>query len=509
MNAIVNRICELLILRRSHFSFQGKMNKPVHLGKIGLIRKGDDIMKEEASVKLISESTNNMVPIKNSGEIQNKMRYVLGRGYDLTQYYAHSEDVKDAVINLEKVVNPETRNPDIYVYKDPNISRGESKMITGETFDQYQRNYSRKVALSGDVSAVGKASLSGEVNHNFSQESSATKDRMFSTKMLYKAVDAYLFNIRNAESLSPFLSDGFIKDIDSQNFNAKAIIKKYGTHVVLGGILGGRLDYHLSTTSNKSGAIEELGHYTEAKAGASIKGVSASATASAEEVRRLEKEYKFTSTEESTLAYGGDISLAISDGDFDKWVASIDDKNMVWMDFYNNSLVLLSDFVKDPTKRHQLRSEILRMLKHAINLPSKTIEEKATKHSGTGTDINSDETDWTLTVKLKPGDKNEQTQTFNTLNAEFTYIVKERKATKTGLKMTSTETYDITKYAITELLDEMETVKGTIYGKQHEYVKIGNFGIITGLEVKIDGKGKDLEHLGVRCSLNVAVIDRE
>ena len=60
---------------------------------------------------------------------------------------------------------------------------------------------------------------------------------------------------------------------DVENMTPVALVEKYGTHVMLDGILGARLDYHLSTKNIGGKSVTNLEIYASVKAEAAFKGI--------------------------------------------------------------------------------------------------------------------------------------------------------------------------------------------------------------------------------------------
>lgn len=452
-----------------------------------------------------------LLRLTNMNDVNEKLRTVLGRGYDMTNRYAWSQDCKESVIDLKKVL-ADTNTSNVYIARDANIGSGSSTIIIGETMTKYRKNYSMSIvkgaSVSGGLDAIGKLSFSAETGHSFNKEISETNNRLFSTKMFYVAKDANFFNTNTVDMLREFLSDRFKGDLNVMR--PKDIIRKYGTHVLLGGILGGRLDYHLSTVSTEKNAKQGMASYIEAKVGAAIDGIEVNNKDSMKMAAEIEKTYKYTLTDTKTEVYGGQQHLALSEkANYDKWLESIDDKNMVWMDFYSNSLVMLSEFVVGGDKREELRVEIFKHIKPAINIPQKIIKNTAIKISGDDSDINSQKgriTEWEVEVEIKPDGCKNESKSYESLIADFTYSVTEDRSNHTKLKMDGQVIHDISKYNVQKFTDIHEKVSGKIEGSHHDWIKIGDFDMIKELEVKIDGKGSDQNNIGVKCELDVAYV---
>ena len=139
-----------------------------------------------------------------------------------------------------------------------------------------------------------------------------------------------------------------------------SLIKKYGTHVMLGAVLGARADYHMSVVQKEQNNITNLGAYVKARAEVTYKGVTAGKS-SAAEVDAEYARYFYTDTKEiKTKVLGGksQYGQSINDKqDYDKWIESIEG-NEIWIDYYPESLVPLSDLVTDKSRSDALAKAI-------------------------------------------------------------------------------------------------------------------------------------------------------
>jgi len=283
-------------------------------------------------------------------QLPNTVKAVIGYGYDITSHYASSPDIKSAILDLNKLLEAQRVN------EDPNLRYGEFETITGKDINEYMKSIAVKVSYSANASLVKVASFSGEIGANFSDQRTSKSVYAFTTSTSRIVKGAY--NVSDKTGLDGFFTQAFTSDLETMN--AEQLIKKYGTHVMLGAVLGARADYHLSVQKKEQDNITNLGAYAKARAEATYKGVTAGA-GSSDEVDLKYKQYFYTETTETkTKVYGGksEYGQFINDKqEYDKWIESIAG-NEIWIDYYPQSLVPLSDLVTDKSRSNAIAQAI-------------------------------------------------------------------------------------------------------------------------------------------------------
>jgi len=276
---------------------------------------------------------------------------VLGHGYDITSHFAYSPDIKPAVLDLDKLLQAQR------VQEDPNLRYGEFETISGKDINEYMRGITAKVSHSANASLLKLVSFSGEIGANFSTERTKKAEYAFTTSTSRIVTGAY--HIADKSGLDDFFAQGFNNDLNS-TMSPDKLIEKYGTHVMLGAVLGARADYHLSVVKKEQNNITNLGAYAEARAEVTYKGVTAGKGSAAEVDARYEQ-YFYTGTREvKTRVLGGksQYGQSINDKqDYDKWIDSISG-NEIWIDYYPKSLVPLSDLVTDKSRSDAIAQAI-------------------------------------------------------------------------------------------------------------------------------------------------------
>jgi len=275
---------------------------------------------------------------------------VLGHGYDITSHYAYSPDIKAAVLDLDKLLEAQR------VQEDPNLRSGVFETITGKDINEYMRGITEKVSFSVKASFLKLASFSAELGENFGNERTSKAEYAFTTTTSRIVKGAY--NVGNKNGLDVFFTQNFANDIVT--LSPQQLISKYGTHVMLGAVLGARADYHLSVQKKEQNEITNLGAYAKAKAEAKFLGASAGASASAEVEEKYAQYFYTQETQEKTRVFGGKEEYGQhiqNKQDYEKWIESIEGRE-IWVDYYPNSLVPLSDLVTDKSRSDALAQAI-------------------------------------------------------------------------------------------------------------------------------------------------------
>jgi len=280
---------------------------------------------------------------------------VLGYGYDITSHYAYSPDIKPAILDLEKLLDAKR------VQEDHNLKYGEFETISGKDINEYMRSITAKVSKSANADLMKVVSFSAEVGANFGNERTTKAEYAFTTSTSRIITAAY--NIENKNGLESFFTQDFANDL--KTMSADQLIKKYGTHVMLGAMLGARANYHLSVVKKEQNNIINLGAYAKAKAEATYKGVTAGTGSSVEVDTKYSQYFDTQTTVTNTKVVGGKVQYGqfINDmQNYDKWIESIDG-NAVWVDYYPESLVPLSDLVTDKSRSDALAQAIINYCK--------------------------------------------------------------------------------------------------------------------------------------------------
>lgn len=268
---------------------------------------------------------------------------VLGSGYNVTGNYADVADVKAVVLDLAALEASS-------LLRQVQYERATYHVVSGETSQDYQQSLSAKVKLSG--SGFG---FSGALRTSFRQDRYESRHYSFAT--VQSVIRKH--GLRVALSVSPEQLRGFLTPeaaaaINDPSVEAGDLFDTFGTHVLTGIIVGGRLDY--STSANMS--FERQDRSIDVYARASFKNIFASASIEAEATTDLSWS-EYSATEERHLeVYGGRSEYGqyiMNEGVYESWIESVDG-NSVFMDFESTGLVGLYELADNADRRAELEA---------------------------------------------------------------------------------------------------------------------------------------------------------
>jgi len=318
-------------------------------GDITLSSSSTDIASSSNSSTDIASLSSSSTDYTQS--IPDAMKGVIGYGYDIIGGYAKSSDIKAAVLDLNKLTK------DNLVLRDVNLTSGEFNTIISEGITKYQSQISNNISTSTSGSYI-IGSFSAEIKDNFGESRVSNSSYMFSTSTNRIIRDAY--NIKDREDLDKYLTERFKSDLENMTYSQ--IIQRYGTHVMLGGVLGARLDYHYSVKKKSGTYASNLEALVSAKVEANISAFKVEGGGSLTFDKQTEFNRSFEESSESakTLVFGGKPEYAQSvqsKKDYDSWINSIEG-NEVWIDYYHNSLLPISELITDNLRKLALEAAI-------------------------------------------------------------------------------------------------------------------------------------------------------
>jgi len=279
-------------------------------------------------------------------------RVVIGRGYDISERFAYSENIKSSVLDFTKLTT------DKKVIKDGNISQTEVTVKEGNTISEYQ--------MSFDYAHTGSAGLDGlfsaEVGYNFGYDRAKRSDYSYATVSSYTSkYGIYVDGRKNPSTLSDYVSNQFLSDAESMDMDK--LIDTYGTHIIVGGIWGASLDFSMSAQRKSVSNTYSFGAFVSAEA--TIEGISLGGST---EISSEFSNYYESSTKKFTInAKGGNSEHALSiitastpegrDNAYAAWVQTIDG-NPSFCNYYEGGLVPIYDFIEDEDTKSMLKTGI-------------------------------------------------------------------------------------------------------------------------------------------------------
>lgn len=314
--------------------------------------------------------------------IPDTVEYVLGYGYDITGRYAYSPDTKAAVLDLDKLLVAKR------IRRDPNFKLGEFLTITGNDINEYTENISVGIANSVNAALEKVVSFSREAGLNFSYDRITQAEYAFATSRSHIVNDAY--HVADKNGLDAFLTQGFKNDLVS--LSSEDLIEKYGTHVVLGAVLGARLDFNMSFKRKVRGKIADLGYYAREMASVAYEDLTIGKVTMGKDLSHKVgggfEDYFYTDDAEMRInVVGGKTQYAQliqNDQQYKDWIDSIEGSE-VWVDYYPGTLVPISDLVTDSDRRYALAEAIINYRESmGFNVVDRIIEPKvfSDKESG-------------------------------------------------------------------------------------------------------------------------------
>ena len=266
---------------------------------------------------------------------------VLGSGYNVTGNYADIADVKAVVLDLGALHASS-------LLRQVRYERATYHVVSGQTSQDYQQSLSARVNLAG--SGFG---FSGALRTSFTQDRYESRHYSFATvqSVIRKHGLRVALSV-GLEELRGFLTPAAAAAINDPSVSPADLFNTFGTHVLTGIIVGGRLDY--STSANMS--FEKQDRSIDVYARASFKNAFASASIEAQATHGLSWS-EFLATEERHLeVYGGRSEYGqyiMNEGVYESWIESVDE-NSVFMDFESTGLVGLHELASDATRRAEL-----------------------------------------------------------------------------------------------------------------------------------------------------------
>ncbi|GEM_PF-3881883 len=269
----------------------------------------------------------------------------LGRGYDTKGKYAEESGVKASVLDCDLLAD----GNHIADILNPNST--DESISSGKTRSEFENSYSAKVGVSGSYQL-----FTASVEANFSLKALGTEEYSFATlRSMTKKQILKIYDNETAADLKSCVSEGFTNDL--KTLDAKALVSKYGTHVITGFSLGGVLEYSMAADASESST--EINWGTAVKAGFEQEGVGgASAEASYDQLNSVKNS---VSGFESTMSCRGGQSQYTSNAgsasdngftasEYSSWLSSLEDANLwVMVDYEGSKLIPLWEFIDDAT----------------------------------------------------------------------------------------------------------------------------------------------------------------
>ena len=265
--------------------------------------------------------------------------YFIGRGYDVFSSYADSLEVKSSVLDFDRMYN------DGLIEK-IQLEKSEFQTIEGTDVDEYMSKLSVDAGVSGSYKG-----FSGSVEVNFDSSHYMYSEYSFAT--VQSLIQKYSVKITlntSTETLKSYLTDHAKNAINDTNVEPEELFITYGTHVLRGIIIGGRIDYNVSADMSQVVTSKSIGVHAEA----GYEGAF-SVNVKSDVVTEDEKNSFNSERKKSLKVYGGSseygqyIINEVESG-YQPWIESIKD-NPVFCEFDRTTPIIpIWDFCDQSTQ---------------------------------------------------------------------------------------------------------------------------------------------------------------
>jgi hypothetical protein len=225
------------------------------------------------------------------------------------------------------------------------VDSAKNTTIEGQTYQDYRTQLELKLNAkanssfySGEIEAAFNSRKRGSINHSF-----VTVQHRYTSWML-SLPDRSTLTMTPTARADIFGTNGMTAD---------EVIRKYGTHVIVGTVVGGRMDYNCLVDKSKFTSLDKLSLVAEA----SYKGLVGGASVRAEGVSEEELN-KFNSSKTQTIeTVGGDWKEGqqITPTSFAAWNASFKASPSLIAFPPDSGLVAIADLADNPRRKKELQ----------------------------------------------------------------------------------------------------------------------------------------------------------
>ncbi len=270
---------------------------------------------------------------------------ILGCGYDVTDRFADPDSKRGRIFSLGK-------NTEVYrtqwgtEYRLPDESVLDVNDKTSSSFEVSRggsaEEYTKKLALRANVS-VKYGLFSSDVTSNYSEEQRSSINHEFMT--VHHRHEVWTLTLNDYESL-PMLKTA--EDNINGKLSAAEVFTRYGTHVLISGVIGGRAEYHCMVDRSRFTSEQNLEIVAKAAYGGVLDIKAGISTVKKETVDRFKEN---STTKFRTV--GGDFSATFDPQSFSDWVKTFRNEPVL-IDFTKGSLVPIFTLAKEAARRKEL-----------------------------------------------------------------------------------------------------------------------------------------------------------
>ncbi len=263
----------------------------------------------------------------------------LGRGYDIFGTYANREEVKQPILD----VNLLKRDGMIDTHP---LERSDYSSLYGTNISTYSTSLMESCGVSGNYGG-----FSGAIKQSFEQDRYQSDQYSFATVKIYvHKSESVVAGREDVDLLKQYLMPTFKLRLEDPTYSPNTLFALYGTHCMTAVVNGARLDYNVSAKTSELAGGKSIGVYAQASYKMGLCGASLDTS-----VVTQEQYNQYNNSESKKLkAFGGKSEMAVNiatKGDFDAWLATIEE-NPVFCDYSaSSSLVPIWNFLPDGDRK--------------------------------------------------------------------------------------------------------------------------------------------------------------
>ncbi len=268
----------------------------------------------------------------------------IGRGYNILGNYADNKEVRAPVLDFGQLLADGLVDERV-------IERASFETFSGSSVEEYTESLEVNVEVSGSYKG-----FSGSLETNFSSETYSRSEFSYATVQSEIFKRSFNVDTRSSETLRAYLTERARAELNDPSVPLDTLLSRYGSHVLLGIYVGGRLDYNMATDFSQFSSEQLVG----VAANASFKNVFASAEIDVdveynEEIRTMEQNSQIR-----VNVYGGSSEFGqniLNDNDYTRWIDSVDERQ-IFVGFLDGQrpLVPLWEFIDDSARAAALEA---------------------------------------------------------------------------------------------------------------------------------------------------------
>lgn len=208
-----------------------------------------------------------------------------------------------------------------------NNRKSSTVRVEGESMESFMEDYAKKTSISVGASFGNFFSASVDVAFSTTAKNSLVSNSKF--MRFHANVQEFAVSLASGESkYSDFLSDEFQKDLVDPEVTAEELFAKYGTHVIISAVYGGRLDFNYYLYSTETSTTTEDINSIGGKLSANISSFGLNGSVQLDNSYKSEAASKKIEIATTTNTFGGDPAVNMSSIDamaenYSEWLSSI------------------------------------------------------------------------------------------------------------------------------------------------------------------------------------------